>query len=62
MPHRVLANSGRRIAGHSGSGPGMASNVDVDPDLDWVTIVLSNYDTTVKPIVEESRRLITGSH
>lgn len=60
--HIATIANGRRIAGHSGSGPGMANNVDVYPDLDWVTIVLSNYDTTVKPIVEESRRLITESH
>ncbi|MEV4710330.1 serine hydrolase domain-containing protein [Micromonospora sp. NPDC049374] len=49
----------RRILGHSGSGPGAANRLDIYPDLNWVSIVLSNYDTTIDPIVELERELIT---
>jgi len=49
----------RRIVGHSGSGPGTANRLDIYPDLNWVSIVLSNYDTTINPIIELERNLIT---
>jgi CubicO group peptidase (beta-lactamase class C family) len=49
-----------RVFGHSGSGPGRATNLDIYPDLDWVAVVLSNYDTPVSPIVQLERQLITG--
>ena len=32
---------------------------DIYPDLDWVAVVLSNYDTTVRPIVIQETQLIT---
>jgi CubicO group peptidase (beta-lactamase class C family) len=48
----------QRILGHSGSGPGAATRLDIYPGLDWVSIVLSNYDTTINPIVELERELI----
>jgi CubicO group peptidase (beta-lactamase class C family) len=48
-----------RIVGHTGSGPGRANNIDVFPDSGWVAVVLSNYDTTVRPIVDLARELIT---
>jgi CubicO group peptidase (beta-lactamase class C family) len=48
----------RRILGHSGSGPGAANRLDIYPELNWVSIVLSNYDTTIDPIVELERELI----
>lgn len=50
----------QRVFGHSGSGPGMANRLDIFPDTDWVSIVLSNYDTSVDPIVAAARDLITG--
>lgn len=49
----------RRVFGHPGSGPGRATNFDVFPDQDWVSVVLSNYDTPVDPIVNLARQLIT---
>ncbi|MFC0106593.1 serine hydrolase domain-containing protein [Kibdelosporangium aridum] len=50
----------QRVFGHSGSGPGMANRLDVFPSADWVSIVLSNYDTSVDPIVAAAREAITG--
>lgn len=49
----------QRVFGHSGSGPGVATRLDIHPGQDVVSIVLSNYDTTINPVVELSRRLIT---
>lgn len=49
----------QRIVGHSGSGPGAANRLDIYPDLNWVCVVLSNYDTTITPIIELERTLIT---
>ncbi|MFD2763501.1 serine hydrolase domain-containing protein [Micromonospora eburnea] len=49
----------RRIVGHSGSGPGAANRLDIYPDLNWASIVLSNYDTTINPIIQLERDLIT---
>lgn len=49
-----------RIVGHSGGGPGRANNLDVFPDAGWVAIVLSNYDTSVWPIVDLAHQLILG--
>jgi CubicO group peptidase (beta-lactamase class C family) len=48
-----------RVFGHSGSGPGRATNLDIYPELNWVAIVLSNYDTSVGPIVQLGRQLIS---
>ncbi|WP_211267038.1 serine hydrolase domain-containing protein [Nonomuraea candida] len=50
---------GRRILGHSGSGPGRSTNIDIYPGLDWIAVVLSNYDTPVQPLVDKERDLIT---
>jgi CubicO group peptidase (beta-lactamase class C family) len=50
----------QRVYGHSGSGPGMATRLDVFPGLDWVSVVLGNYDTNIDPIVSAARGLITG--
>ncbi|MBP2327034.1 hypothetical protein JOF56_007419 [Kibdelosporangium banguiense] len=50
----------QRVLGHSGSGPGAAPRLDIYPGLGWVSVVLSNYDTTINPMVELSRRLITA--
>ncbi|GLY68411.1 serine hydrolase domain-containing protein [Amycolatopsis taiwanensis] len=51
--------NGERVFGHSGGGPGIATRLDVFPGLDWVSIVLGNYDTPINPIVELGRKLIT---
>ncbi|TDC27983.1 class A beta-lactamase-related serine hydrolase [Streptomyces sp. 8K308] len=55
----VIVND-QRVLGHSGGGPGAATRLDIFPDLDWVSIVLGNYDTTINPIVELGRQLITA--
>jgi CubicO group peptidase (beta-lactamase class C family) len=47
------------IFGHSGSGAGKATNLDIVPGPDWVVVVLSNYDTSIDPIVRLARQLIT---
>jgi CubicO group peptidase (beta-lactamase class C family) len=49
-----------RIVGHSGGGPGRANNLDVYPDAGWTAIVLSNYDTSVRPIVDLTQQLVLG--
>jgi CubicO group peptidase (beta-lactamase class C family) len=58
--------SSRHVVGHAGGGPGIATNLDIYPDLDWVAIILENYDLTpfgttpdVTPIVQLERQLIT---
>ncbi|HEX6361069.1 serine hydrolase domain-containing protein [Actinophytocola sp.] len=58
--HRDSIVNGQRVHGHSGSGPGMATRLDIHTDRDWVAIVLSNYDTTINPIVALERDLITA--
>jgi CubicO group peptidase (beta-lactamase class C family) len=47
----------RRAFGHPGNGPGTATNLDIYPDQDWVSVILSNYDTTIDPIIQMERRL-----
>jgi CubicO group peptidase (beta-lactamase class C family) len=51
---------GQRVFGHPGNGPGKATSLDVFPDQDWVSVVLSNYDTSIKPIVQLERALVSG--
>lgn len=54
------------ILSHAGEGPGVTSNLDIYPTLDWVAIVLENYDLQpfglipdVCPLVKLERQLIT---
>lgn len=56
--HVETVTATRRVVGHSGSGPGRATNLDVFPDTGWVVVVLSNHDTSVKPIVALGRQLV----
>jgi CubicO group peptidase (beta-lactamase class C family) len=56
---RSTITGGQRIVGHSGTGQGWATNLDIYPDLDWVAVVLSNDDIPVAPIVDKERELIT---
>ncbi|GLW12681.1 serine hydrolase [Microtetraspora sp. NBRC 13810] len=51
--------AGQPIYGHPGSGPGVATNLDVHPGSDWVAIVLGNYDSGVKAIVQREREIST---
>jgi CubicO group peptidase (beta-lactamase class C family) len=48
----------QRIFGHSGSGPGAATRFDVFPGSDWVSVMLSNYDTNINPIVRRAREVV----
>ena len=56
----------QHVLGHSGNGPGIATGLDIFPDLDWVAVILENYDlvpfgtsTEVSPIAQLERSLIT---
>jgi CubicO group peptidase (beta-lactamase class C family) len=56
----------RHVVGHAGEGPGITANLDIYPSLDWVAVILENYDLTpfgttpdVMPIVHLERQLIT---
>lgn len=58
--------NGKHVLGHSGNGPGIATGLDIYPDLDWVAVILENYDlvpfgtsTEVSEIAQLERRLIT---
>lgn len=58
----------RHILSHAGEGPGVTSNLDIYPTLDWVAIVLENYDLQpfglipdACPLVKLERQLITRS-
>jgi CubicO group peptidase (beta-lactamase class C family) len=53
----VTANC--RVVGHSGSGGGRATNLDVFPDAGWMIVVLTNRDTSIRPIVALGRQLVT---
>ncbi|GII90396.1 serine hydrolase domain-containing protein [Sinosporangium siamense] len=53
--------NGRHVVGHSGGGPGAGNNLDVFPGLDWVAVILGNYDAPAVPIVELERRLVVGN-
>jgi hypothetical protein len=55
---RDFVVNGDRVFGHSGGGPGRATNLDIHPGKDWTTVILSNYDTSIEPIVALSRQLI----
>jgi CubicO group peptidase (beta-lactamase class C family) len=55
----AIVNS-QRVLGHSGNSAGVATRLDVFPDLGWASVILSNYDTTINPLVERERELITG--
>jgi CubicO group peptidase (beta-lactamase class C family) len=59
--HREAVTADYRVVGHSGSGPGRATNLDVFPDAQWAIIVLTNHDTSVKPIVALGRQLVAAA-
>jgi len=56
----------QHVLGHSGGGPGIGTGLDIYPDLDWVAVVLANYDFApfgvsfeTSPIGVLERRLVT---
>lgn len=55
-----IANRGD-VFGHSGSGPGTSTNLDIYPGLDWVGVVLSNYGISITPIVDLEQQIVTGT-
>jgi hypothetical protein len=59
--HVEAVRADRRVVGHSGSGPGRATNLDVFPDSGWVVAVLTNHDTSVKSIVALGRQLVASA-
>jgi CubicO group peptidase (beta-lactamase class C family) len=59
-PMNVIAN-GHRIVLHNGGAPGQSTFLEIYPDLDLVTVVLSNCDgPAVSPIVDAARTVITA--
>lgn len=48
------------VTGNKGGGPGASTRLDIFPGRDWVSVVLSNYDTPINPIVQAARNLVTG--
>ncbi|NUP45908.1 MAG: serine hydrolase [Catenulispora sp.] len=58
--HLEAAVNGQRVLGNKGGGPGVATRLDIFPAGGWVSIVLSNYDTTIDPIVQAARQLVNA--
>ena len=51
--------NGRHIIGHNGGGPGIGANLDMFPELGYVTVVLTNYDPpAMMPVIMKIRGLI----
>jgi CubicO group peptidase (beta-lactamase class C family) len=55
---RVKILNDHDVFGHSGSGAGTATNLDIYPDLDWVGVVLSNYSDPITSIVDMEQQLV----
>jgi CubicO group peptidase (beta-lactamase class C family) len=51
----------RRIVWHNGGGPGISTNLDMYPALDWTEIRLSNYDGATT-IDQQVRQILTTAH
>ena len=54
--------NGHRIFGHGGAAPvpgGIATDLSIYPDLDWVSVVLSNYYIDTIPYLELVDQLLT---
>lgn len=59
-PNNAIAG-GHRIVLHNGGAPGQSTFLEIYPDLDLVTVVLSNADgPAVSPIVNAARTVITA--
>ncbi|WP_211239464.1 serine hydrolase domain-containing protein [Jiangella gansuensis] len=56
---RVAIAGGQLLFGHSGTGAGNRANIDIFPDLNWVTVTLSNYAEPITDIVRLQRQLVT---
>jgi hypothetical protein len=56
--------SGHRIVGHGGAAPvpgGIAVDLSIYADLDWVSVLLSNYYIDTIPYLQLADRLLTGA-
>jgi hypothetical protein len=53
--------SDRVVFGHTGGAAGETTDIDIYPDLDWVAVILSNYDISnqVASLIELQDQLIT---
>jgi CubicO group peptidase (beta-lactamase class C family) len=49
----------QRVLLHGGGSPGESTNISIYPDLDWVAVVLSNYDFDMRPVLQLQDELIT---
>jgi CubicO group peptidase (beta-lactamase class C family) len=49
----------QRVLLHGGGSPGESTNISIYPDLDWVAVVLSNYDFDMSPVLRLQDKLIT---
>jgi len=55
--------NGQRVFGHGGAAPvpgGIATNLSIYPDQDWVAVILANYYFNIVPILELQDELITS--
>jgi CubicO group peptidase (beta-lactamase class C family) len=51
--------NGKHIVGHNGGAPGIAANLDIFPELGYVSVILSNYDPpAMMPVIMKVRELI----
>ncbi|TYB50637.1 beta-lactamase family protein [Nonomuraea sp. PA05] len=50
----------RRYISHGGGIAGGSTNWSIYLDLDWVAVVLCNYDLQIEPIIEQERSRITA--
>jgi len=58
---RVKIVNTHGVFGHSGSGAGTATNLNIYSDLDWVGVVLSNHGKPITSIVNLELQLVTGA-
>jgi CubicO group peptidase (beta-lactamase class C family) len=55
--HIESVTANQHVIGHSGSGPGRATNLDVMTGSAWTVVVLTNHDTSIRPVVTLGRQL-----
>lgn len=54
--------NGKRIFGHNGGAPGIASDLSMYPELGYTSVVMTNYDPPLMmPVVRKIREMITQS-
>jgi hypothetical protein len=54
--------NGKRIFGHNGGAPGIASDLSMYPELGYTSVVMTNYDPPLMmPVVRKIRDMITSS-